>query len=239
MAQHDDERSKYNGVSLKKAYLDPNSGLDPKLRLALFLMGAEHMTEGEIREALWPSEIPSGPKERKVVFLDIDGMINTTRSFEIEPKDRCWAEVPIPAAYQSRAVRVPRRADRTGIEQINEICRRTGAEIVVASLWCDPSDPSAPGSAVTRDWLVRHGIREEYFAEPDWHVDYARVRKGSARIKQEAVEIWLADHPGVTFVIIDDEPALLQALKKRVVRSDEHAGLSAKNYRKAIQMLGE
>jgi hypothetical protein len=133
----------------------------------------------------------------KVIFLDIDGVLNHTQTRHcVAPTDE--EPLPIPIAPECMA-------------RLNRLIAETGAKIVISSSWRNFARWQDLGPA-----LVRHGLIADVIGETpnlpndktwlcNWH-----VRKGEPfgfELLERGWEIaeWISAHPEVTaFVILDD-----------------------------------
>ena len=175
---------------------------------------------------------------RKIVILDIDGVLNTHRSLaSMLPHEAYDHMAPMAnSGWTEEKVPVPRWGDHTGGRMVNTLCVQTGARIVVSSRWL-----FIVGAPVTKEWLVSKSEIDQTLLHSDWRVDYEIVRPGCPEnlMKQEAILGWLERHPEVQqFVLLDDEPQFLKAFGKRTVRCTEADGIGHKGFLKALQLLG-
>lgn len=156
----------------------------------------------------------------RVVFLDVDGVLDVLEQNIEHP----WTWSPV---------------QTSSIKRLNEIVKRTGAHVVVASTWRNDFTPTQ----------VRRKLRAKGFqgrligATPklfDAKVDYPRGVE---------VKAWLtgADHhnwprsvhePVESFVILDDRNDYGDIEPFRVM-PDSEKGLSARNVADAVRILGK
>lgn len=145
----------------------------------------------------------------KVIFLDIDGVLNSSRS--------CYAFGGFPHDFGTAAMA---RFDHVAIALIRKACELTDASIVLSSTWrllhsvheCAngldlPIFDKTPGGggfrgAQIQEWLDAH---------PE-------------------VEKW---------VIVDDDSDMLDSQKPQFVQTDFQNGLSYDNYQQIVHLLGE
>ena len=161
----------------------------------------------------------------KVVMLDIDGVLNSTRAMTACREFNSDICPPF---------HVPLDGDRVGAGLVNRACRETSAKIVVISTWL-----YMVGLDFTMDWLARIGI------DPDLFHNDPTVRYEHDQDKSKAVEEWLARHPTVTtdnLVVIDDDATLFvdhSKLRKRRIAVTEDDGIQLRHYKRVIQLLGK
>lgn len=146
----------------------------------------------------------------KVIFLDFDGVLTTQRT--CVAFDSGWWMTPDPVA----------------IALINNLCKFSGAEIVVSSTWRE-----VYGFATIKLYLQSHGISHEFL-----HKDWATPSlKGSQR--GEEIKLWLDNNPTVSaFLIIDDNDDMLDEQKPYFVKTDPLNGFLWEHYLKALQIFG-
>ena len=149
----------------------------------------------------------------RVIFLDIDGVLN-----------QCdWQEGNGCPAIHPECVK-----------QLNKLLEATRAKIVVISNWrhqLNRGDMTPEGFAFM---LRTHGVK------------YAKIigATGEQRTRERhrglMVTRWLRRHPEVTsFVVLDDLPEGREPewVEERIVHVDGARGLTAREVRKAIELL--
>jgi hypothetical protein len=154
----------------------------------------------------------------KVIFLDIDGVLNTHKTTR---RLDCCNEFTF--------------VDTRKVLRLREIIERTGAKLVLSSTW-------RFGAMSGAFFLEREALRE-LVAEfrrlrcPKW-VDITPWLPGCKR--QKEIYAWLALHPEVDeFIIIDDVGEELTWFWDRLVLTDPRVGLNKERMEFAIQLLGE
>ena len=153
----------------------------------------------------------------KVVFLDIDGVLNTVMY------DRCRIEG-----------RPEERIDLSRVKLLADIVNATGAKIVLSSTWREDWDRSQElcgedGRYIDR-CLARHGLS---IMDKTPCLDDSDDRR---------IEIlaWLAHHRAEveSFVILDDIRCGWGELRHRVIITDPYGyGLEEAHVQKAIEIL--
>ena len=126
----------------------------------------------------------------KVIFLDIDGVLNTSETFkireQIEKETGIW-KIEI---------------DEFRVEYLKQIIDETGAKVVLGSTWKkdlenvdDKIVPIHEKGVGLLNILNKHGIEL-----------YDILKKGYDLSREDLITIWLNEHPNVeSFIIIDDE----------------------------------
>ena len=152
----------------------------------------------------------------KVIFLDIDGVLNSA-AYQAE-----WGGDP------------PSNVDETRLPLLCRILEETGAVIVLSTSWrlyWSP-DPAlcAPEWRETGEVLTRYGIPI---------LDRTPAYNGNNRDRE--IRDWLAAHAGEveSFAILDDIPFGWGDLSDRLVRTDmrKGRGLMESHVQKAIALL--
>ena len=142
---------------------------------------------------------------------------------------------------------LPHIGDPVGAALINEICKISGAAIVICSTWAHPDGwvHRENPTAYIRDWLSRTGLNIRLL-----HADslvrfdvstFCWTPDGIRAGKIDAIKRWLQDHPeiGERYAIIDDD--LLtdsEAWNRRVVSASRENGISMDNFKRALRLLG-
>lgn len=182
----------------------------------------------------------------KVIFLDIDGVMNCQEEMlailEKNPKARNDVDLPSP----------------TKCKLLKKLVDETEAEIVLSSSWrlslssiqtvIDTFKPYG----LRLDGFTREGVPQSWFIgtkyeniKPKYtHNCYdPRSPKGEGPcIEDRGAEIayWLIKHPEVTnFVILDDESSdIIDWLPDNLVKTSLYSGLTEENVLKCIEILG-
>lgn len=164
----------------------------------------------------------------RVVFLDIDGVLNhcATRG----PSATEGEPLPIPIAPEC-------------MSRLNRLIAETGAKVVISSSWRLFTSWEHLGPA-----LVRHGLMAEVIGEtPDlvndapW-LERWRAREGApfAYERMERgweIREWLAAHPEVEQFVILDDCSDMAELKPCLVLTDPIAGLDDPDVERAKWLL--
>jgi len=131
----------------------------------------------------------------KVIFLDIDGVLNTSETFkireQIEKETGIW-NIEI---------------DEFRVEYLKRIIDETGAKVVLSSGWKKHFE-NIDGKIVPIHEKVEGllNILNKYNIEL-----YDILKKGYSLPREDLITIWLNEHPDVeNFIIIDDETTHLR-----------------------------
>ena len=138
----------------------------------------------------------------KIIFLDIDGVLNTKETYDNIYKrgGLLFDEVPI---------------DKFRLEYLKTIIDETGAKIVLSSsfryFFMKEGDKLVPtslkGSKLSNIFL-KYGI-EIYDITPT-----------NGNIREDEIKMWLANHPDVEeFIIMDDDPTIFKDLSSNLIQT--------------------
>lgn len=145
----------------------------------------------------------------KVLFLDIDGVINSYRTAH------AMGGFPFTTTSEDLI-----RFDLTAIKLIQRICEDGDIKIVLSSTWRIHRDAKQIGED------LRLPI-----------IDATPIKLGGTR--GEEIAMWLRDHPEVTqFVIVDDDSDMLPNQQKRFVKTTIADGLQFHHYQKIRKRFG-
>ena len=149
----------------------------------------------------------------KVIFLDIDGVVN------------CWGTKE---RAPSKVVGVEQRL----IEYIKQIVDATGAKLVLSSTWRkDWAFDLLNGI----DW---HYLRDEFAKQDLYFMDYTPSRRDSWR--GEEIKEWLesTEYDVESYVIIDDEMFDIRELHEgHMVQTSYETGIKPGGVEMAIKIL--
>jgi len=145
----------------------------------------------------------------KILFLDIDGVINSYRTAH------AMGQFPFTTTPHDLVL-----FDLTAIKLIQRICDDGDIKIVLSSTWRIHQDAKQIGED------LRLPI-----------IDATPIKLGGTR--GEEIAMWLRDHPEVTqFVIVDDDSDILSNQQKRFVKTTTADGLQFHHYQKIRKLFG-
>lgn len=162
----------------------------------------------------------------KILFLDLDGVLCTDRSFA-EPKLPFCSDFHIPFRTGWD------RLDKECITKLNKIIETTDAKIVISSTWRLSCYSDLEFSYLT-DYLYSEGIIADIIDKTPTHCGHERIRGRGNEIQQ-----WLDDWTGEpieSFVILDDD-CDMDNLSDLHVCTDEPTGLQDHDIKRAIEIL--
>lgn len=155
----------------------------------------------------------------KVIFLDIDGALNSEEFWEKEAQHIRKKKAIAEGRSHDEASALA-NMDPNAVERIMRIVKETGAEIVVSSTW--RFDDSICYK------LRFMGIPQIYGITP------GTVK----RYRGEEIKLWLDEHPEVTnYVIIDDDSDMLDEQYPHLVQTSWLTGITDCDVEKAINIL--
>lgn len=170
----------------------------------------------------------------KVVFLDIDGVLNTPGNYHeysvARKKDNeNWADM--------RSKHIALLFDECCVSALNSITNSTGAKIVVSSSWRHFYDGRGgrPTFAELAELLRTVGVTAEVIGMTP--TDLPR-RFSESLPRGKEIKRWLEEHPIVeAFVILDDNNDMAM-LRHKLVQTKGHIGLCVRDIDKALRHLG-
>jgi hypothetical protein len=169
-------------------------------------------------------QLGGGVGQRPVLFLDIDGVLNT-RFDAGWPR---WTERPARLVRPDRIGRPtrnrPARAiSRAKITLLNDLCASSGCAIVVSSTWRLDRDVPAI--------LASIGFARSFVA--DWRTDADGPTRG------DEVWRWLDRHGNPRWAAVDDKPDFHPHQLYRVVLTDPYDGLKPEHCDRLAALLSE
>ena len=118
------------------------------------------------------------------------------------------------------------------IRILNNICAASGAKIV-----CSSNRAPLKNEVEIKNLLQKSGLNMEHLHE-DWTCSYETTYKSdkgeAAAVRADNIKRWLAAHPGVDYVAIDDLPLDLPHF---VHITDINNGVSFENIQKVCALL--
>lgn len=151
----------------------------------------------------------------KVLFLDIDGVLNTEGS-------RIQAHRRKPGSWGTHEAWVTESVD-----QLKRIIAETGCQLVISSDWRLPQNIGD----------LKNGFT--FFQLPDWiGVTPVMGQNNSTNwIRGREINAWLSDKEVESFVIIDDNDWMLPEQSRQFVQTDPYFGLTENDANLAITVL--
>lgn len=182
----------------------------------------------------------------KVIFLDIDGVLNTERKVkEVYDNDNLDSHDEFGRLF-----------DENSLYWLNKIIDETGAEIVISSSWRNDGL-----GTLRKMWRKRfgeyyhdYGISNnpyKYFdkiTDTTFSLTTSNYKEQKNLIRQLSeedawkrgwqIDIYLRTHPEIeNFVIIDDDNDMLNCQQKYFINAKDPNGIEEEHYKKAIKIL--
>ena len=164
----------------------------------------------------------------KILFLNVDGVLWSLRS--IEAREALNVETTIDTLVA--------RVDSLAISLIRLLCRDTGAQIVLSSIWRHRVPLLEVAYALGLP-MVGATPSGKAIMKEDVGI-YVRI-VGDTRGKE--IEAWIANHesygtPRVKYAIVDSEhEEILLTQRSRFVKTDADNGLLLEDYRRLRRLL--
>ncbi len=149
----------------------------------------------------------------KVLFLDIDGVLNSTRSAA------AFGGCPWPRNRNMAGDW--EKFDQVAVKLMARLVQETGAHVVLSSTW-------------------RIGMDQDRATELGDFLGYviSSATPGGGGERGTQIKQWLDEHPGVEkFVIVDDDSDMLAEQLPHFVKVDPRVGLTYQNYKDAKELL--
>lgn len=161
----------------------------------------------------------------KVIFLDIDGVINS--NFWLESHEKEISDGTL--------------IDKDKVELLAKIVHKTGAELVMHSGWRfwfdNDMKPIRKEAQNLIDLLLDSGL-SIYSMTPDLTTEEIRKTKMFSKVKASEIFLWLKQNPNIDkWIVMDDIDLHNDELGIRQIRTNAKIGLTEKDADKAIEML--
>lgn len=163
----------------------------------------------------------------KVVFMDIDGVLNSNYwndSHQIEISNGEYI-------------------DEKKVKLFAKIMEETGAVIVMHSgwrFWFDDKLKPTRKEASNLVGMLRKYNLDIYDKTPDFTTEEIRKTKMFSLVKANEILAWLGSHTEVTnYLVIDDLDLHNDELRKYQIRTDSAVGLTELDVEKSIRILNE
>lgn len=157
----------------------------------------------------------------KVLFLDVDGVLNSNRRrLEIGSGEYL---------------------DEEKVKLLSAIVRQTGAAVVLHSGWRfwfnEALEPVRREAVNLSSLLAKYGVRI-YDKTPDFSNEPIRKAKKFSLVKADEILSWLENHSGVeNYIVLDDLDLHNERLARRQIQTDSADGLTKGDVSRAVQML--
>lgn len=173
----------------------------------------------------------------KVLFLDIDGVLNSENWFAYRIYCVKNNMVNILMNFVDTDDRNIKHKltmlDDRAIANLNRIIEETGCKVVLSSSWRSPNESE---NIFTQDLLKLKGFKYEFYDVTPrlWFSDFS-IRRG------EEIKFWLdkesEKHEIESFVILDDDSDMLPEQMNNFIHVDGQVGLTDRDVLTAIEIL--
>jgi len=168
----------------------------------------------------------------RILFLDVDGVLNSERfNRTLEEQHRQLGHHEVCECFK-----LARQIDPEAVVRLNRLVAETGAKIVISSSWRKLFDPPE-----LHRILGEHGLVAEIVGEtPDGQDEpemlamygpYDRIFRG------HEIDYWLRQHPEVDRFVILDDCADMEMHRNRLVQTDCEEGLLDEHVELAIRVM--
>lgn len=149
----------------------------------------------------------------KIIFLDIDGVLNSVQS-SFGYKERSYDYAGL---------------SEEGIGLLRELCKITGAKIVVSSTWRHDGHEAIAGAFAAKGW------REVVF----YKTLIGTTEYPGEGCRGDQIQKWLDGHCSVMkYVIIDDDSDMLESQADNFIHTDGNVGFTLYDMVQAAIILG-
>jgi len=155
---------------------------------------------------------------KKIIFLDIDGVMNNEVMYELNP------------AYQQKRNEI----DPKCIKHLNDLIKDTSAEVVISSVWRYNMDIEALQTIFNNEGFIGKII------------DKTPVLRSEYTVRGNEILAWIKNNEELlgqpyynfrNYVIFDDDSDMLYWQKDNFICVDSYSGLTARNVYKATYIL--
>lgn len=159
----------------------------------------------------------------KVIFLDIDGVLNSEKFWTEETLPKRWLNARREGKNRDEQSALA-NIDRKAVELLNKIVKETDAEIVISSTW--KNDSNLP-------YKLRYmGLIKPYYGI----TPYSDTRHRGTDIKLW-LDLYKEDNTEIKYVILDDDTDMLEEQLPYFIHTDFRLGLTKEDAEKAIEIL--
>ncbi len=161
----------------------------------------------------------------KVIFLDIDGVLNSKK----------WNE------SHQKEIDEGILIDTGAVELLAEIAKQTGAYIVLHSGWRFWLDENLQAIRKESEYflgLLKENGLSVYGMTPDLTTDEIRRTKEFSRVKAQEILLWVAQHENVeSWIVLEDLDLCSDEVRSRQVQTNPEFGLTKEDVKVAISIM--
>lgn len=168
----------------------------------------------------------------KIIFLDIDGVLNTevyiTAFWDICDKLNLSRDEAHKLHVDDFRDEYGAQFDPMAVRFLKYVCEKTDAKIVISSTW------RQSGLEIMKKMWVDRKLPSEVI---DITPDHSR-RTGTTLQRGKEIAEWLSNHPEVeSYVIFNDDTDMEQEQMINFVNTDQQYGITYNDAEKAIEIL--
>jgi len=159
----------------------------------------------------------------RILFLDIDGVLNTSHSSKLPM-------ITSPDIYKYSPLMKLHQFDKDCVTCLNKIVKATGAKVVISSSWrlFFPMEDGY-GYKVLLDYIKSQGIEADIIGYTP------EINKAPRGLE---IQKWLEEHNDIqSFVILDDINDMMHLSSRLVQTAWKHGLIEKKHFEKAINIL--
>ena len=166
----------------------------------------------------------------KIIFLDIDGVLNHQLFYEEKTQAERYKEVGHPDCD----------LDDKAIDLINDLVKDTGAEIVISSTW-------RKGKSIEflQELLDKHGLKAKIIGKTPVYWFGSECEANGSVSRGEEIAGWMKKYvdekkigwSDLSYVILDDDSDMLYRQRNRFLIIDGYCGITYNIVYKAKRIL--
>lgn len=170
----------------------------------------------------------------KIIFLDIDGVLNHQRffkeRFDARKQDKLLEKKDGKLVKKSEIDFYAEEIDPESVENLNELIENTGAKVVISSTW-----RLGKGIEELQAILEKKGFKGEIIGKTP--VGCGCCQRGNE------IHQWLEDNRDIVgesshdYIILDDDSDMLYWQRNNFINVDQYVGLTPKQVYKATRFL--
>lgn len=176
----------------------------------------------------------------KVVFLDMDGVLNCATWFQATSKTQFRRKKGATKASMRTVGGIyyldeyaAKMIDEAAVAHLNELARRTDCKFVLSSSW---RIPYQLGEVETM--LRLRGFEGSLHDKTPAHIQGPPDEQGREYLRGYEIARWLEQHPEVEAFVILDDGSDMAHLRFNLVQTSWQDGLQAEHVERAVALLG-
>jgi hypothetical protein len=160
----------------------------------------------------------------KIIFLDIDGVLNHDQTMSITP-----------GGWKGLSINL--------VSRLGLITKKTGAVVVLTTSWRNDWDKNVENRNPDGEYLYRKLSKEKVFIL-DKTKDFSEDQRGAYFYRGKEIVDYLQNHPEIeSYIVVDDNEFDFadhpEAILPYFIQTDSNVGLSMDNMNQMIQLLSK